>query len=77
MMAGTSVTNCNGTGPEFADVVQPVVYDAFGREVVKYQPYAVTSNGGAYRTDGPTAANAFTKSTTGIASTDHSYAILF
>ncbi|MBB5622753.1 RHS repeat-associated protein [Pedobacter cryoconitis] len=62
--------------PKFADVVQPVVYDAFGREVVKYQPYAISSNGGAYRTDGPTAANAFYKNpTTGIASTDNSYAI--
>ncbi|MBB5649130.1 DUF6443 domain-containing protein [Pedobacter cryoconitis] len=62
--------------PKFADVVQPVVYDAFGREAIKYQPYAITSNGGAYRTDGPTAANAFYKNpTAGIASTDHSYAI--
>lgn len=62
--------------PSFADVVQPVVYDAFGREAVKYQPYAISSNGGAYRTDGPIAANAFYKNpTTGIASTDNSYAI--
>ncbi|KIO77238.1 hypothetical protein TH53_10330 [Pedobacter lusitanus] len=37
--------------PGFADVVQPVIYDAFGRESIKYLPYAVTSNGGTYRKD--------------------------
>ncbi|MBB5621512.1 RHS repeat-associated protein [Pedobacter cryoconitis] len=62
--------------PTFADLVQPVVYDAFGREAIKYQPYAIASNGGTYRTDGPTAANTFYKSPpAGIASTDNSYAI--
>ncbi|MEE1943828.1 DUF6443 domain-containing protein [Pedobacter sp. KR3-3] len=35
--------------PSFADVVQPIVYDALGREAVKYQPYTIASNGGAYR----------------------------
>ncbi|WP_317617686.1 DUF6443 domain-containing protein [Pedobacter cryoconitis] len=37
--------------PGFADVVQPVVYDAFGREATKYLPYATASTGGTYRTD--------------------------
>lgn len=37
--------------PSLADVVQPVVYDAFGREAIKYQPYTITSTGGAYNAD--------------------------
>ncbi|MBB6498132.1 DUF6443 domain-containing protein [Pedobacter cryoconitis] len=37
--------------PKFYDVVQPVTYDAFGREDKKYQPYVIESNGGTYRTD--------------------------
>ncbi|WP_370583542.1 DUF6443 domain-containing protein, partial [Pedobacter sp. ASV12] len=35
--------------PSFADLVQPMAYDALGREAVKYQPYTVAGNGGAYR----------------------------
>lgn len=37
--------------PGFADVVQPFVYDVFGRESIKYLPYATASTGGTYRTD--------------------------
>ncbi|HWW40854.1 DUF6443 domain-containing protein, partial [Pedobacter sp.] len=37
--------------PGLKDMIQPFAYDALGRESVKYQPYAVTSNGGAFRTD--------------------------
>jgi RHS repeat-associated protein len=37
--------------PSFADVVQPVSYDMFGREDKKYQPYTTSSTGGTYRTD--------------------------
>ncbi|AZI24059.1 RHS repeat-associated core domain-containing protein [Pedobacter sp. G11] len=33
------------------DVVQPVGYDAFGREDKKYLPYSVWNNNGAYRSD--------------------------
>ncbi|RZM27485.1 MAG: RHS repeat-associated core domain-containing protein, partial [Pedobacter sp.] len=31
------------------DLVQPVAYDAFGREEFSYQPYGAASSGGAYR----------------------------
>ncbi|NII83270.1 MULTISPECIES: RHS repeat domain-containing protein [unclassified Pedobacter] len=33
------------------DLVQPATYDGFGRENIKYQPYSITSNNGAFRTD--------------------------
>ncbi|MET3982154.1 hypothetical protein ABIB62_004751, partial [Mucilaginibacter sp. UYP25] len=35
------------------DVVHPVAYDQFGREAIKYMPYAIsnTTNNGAYRID--------------------------
>ncbi|MBO9596141.1 MAG: hypothetical protein J7599_24885, partial [Niabella sp.] len=37
--------------PSFKDIVQPVAYDAFGREQFKYQPYAAQSGTtGSYRT---------------------------
>ncbi|HNT49438.1 MAG TPA: DUF6443 domain-containing protein, partial [Cyclobacteriaceae bacterium] len=36
--------------PTGLDVVQPVAYDAFGREAVKYLPY-VSGNNGAYKTN--------------------------
>ena len=36
--------------PANQDVVQPIAYDAFGREAVKYLPY-VSSAGGAYKTN--------------------------
>nr|WP_199081963.1 DUF6443 domain-containing protein [Pedobacter sp. ASV19] len=58
--------------PGFRDMVQPIAYDAFGREAVKYQPYAAVSNGGAYRTDALTAGAgqaAFYASTAGIKTT--------
>ncbi|RQO80217.1 hypothetical protein DBR40_00950 [Pedobacter sp. KBW01] len=38
--------------PGGKDIVQPIVYDAYGREVVKYLPYGAKSeNNGAYKTD--------------------------
>jgi RHS repeat-associated protein len=58
--------------PGFRDMVQPIAYDAFGREAVKYQPYAAVSNGGAYRTDALTTGAgqaAFYASTAGIKTT--------
>jgi RHS repeat-associated protein len=58
--------------PGFRDMVQPIAYDAFGREAVKYEPYAAVSNGGAYRTDALTAGAgqaAFYASTAGIKTT--------
>jgi RHS repeat-associated protein len=39
--------------PSFKDIIQPISYDAFGREVKKYLPYAAQSGtNGVYRTDG-------------------------
>ncbi|WP_348619721.1 DUF6443 domain-containing protein [Pedobacter lusitanus] len=62
--------------PSFADVVQPVVYDAFGREAVKYQPYAIGSNGGGYRGSGVTEQGAFyTTPPAGIAATANAYGV--
>ncbi|MDQ0640980.1 RHS repeat-associated protein [Pedobacter sp. W3I1] len=38
--------------PGFKDIVQHIAYDAFGREAVKYLPYAAQStNNGAYQAD--------------------------
>lgn len=37
--------------PADKDVVQPVVYDAFGREAQKYLPYTATTADGSYKTD--------------------------
>nr|WP_315421008.1 DUF6443 domain-containing protein [uncultured Pedobacter sp.] len=37
------------------DVVQPFVYDVFGREVQKYLPYAATTADGGYKADALTA----------------------
>lgn len=33
------------------DVVQPVAYDQFGREAIKYLPYTATTADGSYKTD--------------------------
>nr|WP_199080621.1 DUF6443 domain-containing protein [Pedobacter sp. ASV19] len=37
--------------PQGQDLVQPFAYDAFGKESIRYLPYAAASNGGAYRLD--------------------------
>lgn len=37
--------------PQGNDVVQPVAYDAFGREPVKYLPYVSTQSDGLYKND--------------------------
>ena len=39
-----------GASPSYQDIVTPNVYDPFGREAVKYQPYAATGTSGSYRT---------------------------
>ncbi|WP_321515393.1 DUF6443 domain-containing protein [Marinifilum fragile] len=40
-----------GASPNGKDLVQPVVYDAFGRESKKYLPYAGSGSTGAYYTN--------------------------
>ena len=37
--------------PGFNDIVQPIAYDAFGREVKKYLPYSSSVNNGSYKSD--------------------------
>ncbi|SMC74991.1 DUF6443 domain-containing protein [Pedobacter africanus] len=46
--------------PNFKDVVQPVAYDAFGREQFKYLPYVATAgSNGAFKTGAVAAQTAF------------------
>jgi RHS repeat-associated protein len=53
--------------PSFKDVVQPIVYDVYGRENRKYLPYTVAGNNGIYRTDALAAQASFYNSpVTGI-----------
>ncbi|WP_230147655.1 DUF6443 domain-containing protein, partial [Pedobacter sp. Bi27] len=52
--------------PGFRDIVQPVAYDAFGREAIKYQPYAaLTGTAGNYRPGALTDQAGFYSSPTG------------
>jgi RHS repeat-associated protein len=64
--------------PGFRDMVTPIAYDAFGREAVKYEPYAAVSNGGAYRTDALTTGAgqaAFYAGTAGIKTTTKPFSV--
>ncbi len=55
--------------PTFKDVIQPIAYDAFGREDKKYLPFPASGGNGTYRTDAVTAQNNFyTAPTPGIPS---------
>jgi hypothetical protein len=51
----------NGAPNASDDVVQPMQYDAFGREVITYLPY-VTSGDGAYKTDPTSSSGVYTGS---------------
>ncbi len=48
-----------GQSPSGADIVQPVEYDAFGREVKKYLPYTNASGLGSFRNGAVGAQNSF------------------
>jgi hypothetical protein len=49
---GRPVQNINVKGSYGGnDVIEPVVYDSYGRETRKYLPYIVSGNSGAYRSD--------------------------
>ncbi|MFD2581599.1 DUF6443 domain-containing protein [Pedobacter vanadiisoli] len=62
--------------PGFKDIVQPVAYDAFGREQFKYQPYAAQSGTiGSYRTGALADQLAFYNSpTAGVKATAYPFA---
>ncbi|MFD2581590.1 DUF6443 domain-containing protein [Pedobacter vanadiisoli] len=62
--------------PGFKDIVQPVAYDAFGREQFKYQPYAAQNgNTGSYRTAALADQLAFYNSpTAGVKATGYPFA---
>ncbi|MEO6230421.1 MAG: DUF6443 domain-containing protein [Ferruginibacter sp.] len=47
------------SGSVYADMVSPVVYDNFGKEVQKYLPYVSPSSHGFYKTNTLTEQNAF------------------
>ncbi len=52
------------------DIVQPIVYDSFGREAQKYLPYVAPDNNGAYVGNAATACETFYNTTGGIAGKD-------
>ena len=54
-------TVAKAASPNGFDMVSPVVYDPFGREVVKYLPYVGTSNNGQFQTDAFTQQDKFMK----------------
>lgn len=61
--------------PSFKDVVQPVVYDDFGREAIKYLPYAAqTGTNGSYRSGAATDVIGFYNNPTpGVVATAYPY----
>jgi RHS repeat-associated protein len=64
--------------PSFKDVVQPVAYDAFGREATKYLPYSTSGTAGSYRTDALAGASGYSTSAqkTFYAQTGQNYATI-
>lgn len=53
--------------PGQKDLIQPVVYDAFGREQFKYLPYASTEGNGLFKTDAITSQSQFYQTATNVA----------
>jgi len=54
-------TVAKGVSPNGFDMVSPVVYDAFGRELFKYLPFVSTGSNGNFKTDPFTEQNNFMK----------------
>jgi len=48
--------------PSFRDLVQPVAYDAFGREAIKYLPYSTSGSAGSYKPDALAGASGYSES---------------
>lgn len=66
--------------PTYKDIVQYIEYDGFGRESMKYLPYAHSEGNGSYKTGGKgSVVNFYDKSTgydiAGIVRTDKPYAV--
>ncbi|TDQ11562.1 DUF6443 domain-containing protein [Pedobacter metabolipauper] len=61
--------------PGFKDLVQPFAYDAFGREAIKYLPYAdQNSNNGSYKTNAiGNQATFFAAPTAGVVQTSYAF----
>lgn len=56
--------------PAGRDIVQPVEYDAFGREIKKYLPYIPQENNGWYKTSAPGSVVSFYSSASGVIAND-------
>lgn len=69
------------SSPAGTDIVQPVVYDSYGRIAVKYLPYAASSGSAAFRTDAITNLQGFyypvnpIDQPAGVVRTDKPYAV--
>jgi RHS repeat-associated protein len=70
----TVVKNGSLSNGVLGDVVSPVVYDAYGREVQKYLPYVATTVNGLYKTSALTDQNTFyTGATSPVAGQGETY----
>jgi hypothetical protein len=55
--------------PKFQDIIQPIIYDDFGRESIKYLPYSDGTDG-SYKTDALTKQAAFYNNTDNLLAKD-------
>jgi RHS repeat-associated protein len=55
-------TNAVGQSPLQRDIISYQVYDQYGREPIKYLPYTIATNSGAFRTNAPAEQTTFTNS---------------